>query len=169
MKAIVAVDTDWGIGCCGKLLFRIPDDMKFFKEMTLGKVVVMGRETFESLPGREPLKDRTNIVLSRNENYTNDSLIVCHSMKELFRELEKFHTDDVFIIGGESIYSQLLKYCSEAYVTKVEGKRAADKHFTNLDKEAGWEQVESSELLTYEGIQYQFTKYVNSNERTNIN
>jgi dihydrofolate reductase len=71
MKAIVAVDLNWGIGFKGNLLQRIPDDMKFFKQMTLGKVVVMGRETFESLPGKEPLKDRTNIVLSKDKKFTN--------------------------------------------------------------------------------------------------
>lgn len=159
MKAIVAVDSDWGIGCCGKLLFRIPEDLKFFKEMTLGKVVVMGRETFESLPDSKPLKDRTNIVLSRNVNYRNDGVILCHTLEELFTELRKYDTEDVFVIGGELIYSQLLKCCREAYVTKIEGKRAADKYFTDLDREKNWKLVWSSELQTYREIRYKFTRY----------
>jgi dihydrofolate reductase len=164
MKAIVAVDSDWGIGCCGKSLFRIPEDLKFFKEMTLGKVVVMGKETFESLPGREPLKDRTNIVLSREMGYRNAGVIVCHSLEEFFTELRKYDTEDVFVIGGESIYSQLLKYCREAYVTKIYGKRTADKYFTDLDREKSWKLAWSSDLQTYRDIEYKFTKYENISE-----
>ena len=120
MKAIVAVDLNWGIGYRGNLLQRIPEDMKFFKQMTLGKVVIMGRETFESLPGKEPLKDRINIVLSKDECFTNEKVTICRSLDELFYELKKYNSDDVFVIGGESIYTQLLPYCSEVYVTKID-------------------------------------------------
>jgi dihydrofolate reductase len=119
MKAIVAVDLNWGIGYQGKLLQRIPEDMKFFKAATTGKVVIMGRETFESLPGKEPLKDRVNIVLSRNQLFNNENVIICRSLTELFVELKKRLWDDVFVIGGESIYIQLLPYCSEALLTRI--------------------------------------------------
>lgn len=90
MKIIVAVDLNWGIGCDGKLLQHIPEDMKFFKEKTIGNVVVMGRETFESLPGKNPLKDRVNIVLSRDRSFKDDRLIICNSIEDTLKELQKY-------------------------------------------------------------------------------
>jgi len=92
MKAIAAVDLNWGIGYRGNLLERIPEDMKFFKQMTIGKVVIMGRKTFESLPGKEPLKDRVNIVLSKNEGFNNRKVTICRTLDELFCELEKYNS-----------------------------------------------------------------------------
>jgi len=162
MKAIVAVDLNWGIGCRGNLLQRIPEDMKFFKQMTLGKVVIMGRETFESLPGKEPLKDRINIVLSKNGYFNNERITICRSLDELSYELEKYSQDDVFVIGGESIYTQLLPLCTEAYVTKIENTYKADKYFTNIDKDETWKLVSKSESQTYNNIRYSFQKYLNS-------
>lgn len=166
MKAIVAVDLNWGIGYQGKLLERIPEDMRFFKRTTTGKVVIMGRETFESLPGREPLKDRVNIVLSRNKLFSNDKVIICRSLAELFAELKKYPTDDVFVIGGESVYLQLLPYCSEAFVTRIENMYNADKYFVNLDKDKTWEQSLKSEIKNYNNINYSFLKYINKSIRT---
>ena len=162
MKSIVAVDLNWGIGYKGNLLLRIPEDMKFFKQMTLGKVVVMGRETFESLPGKEPLKDRINIVLSKSKSFINEKVTICRSLDELFHELKKFDSDDVFVIGGESIFSQLLQYCTEAYVTKIENTFIEDKYFYNLDKEDEWKLVSSSEPRTYKDIEFRFTRYIKS-------
>ncbi|MDF2530984.1 MAG: dihydrofolate reductase region [Clostridia bacterium] len=161
MKAIVAVDLNWGIGYRGNLLLRIPDDMKFFKQMTLGKVVIMGRETFESLPGQEPLKDRINIVLSKSECFKNEKITICRSLDELFQELRKYNLDEVLVIGGESVYAQLLPYCTEAYVTKIESKQVADKYFINLDKEEAWEIVSIGEMRSYNNTQYSFLNYVN--------
>ncbi|MCO1602633.1 dihydrofolate reductase [Desulfosporosinus nitroreducens] len=160
MKAIAAVDLNWGIGYRGNLLKRIPDDMKFFKQMTLGKVVIMGRETFESLPGQEPLKDRVNIVLSKNEHFNNEKVTLCRSLDELYSELEKYDTDDVFVVGGESVYSQLLAFCTEVYVTKIEEKYVADKYFVNLDKNKAWKLVSASNFKNYENIGFKFVKYV---------
>ena len=162
MKAIVAVDLEWGIGFNGDLLQRIPEDMKFFKQMTVGKIVVMGRKTFGSLPGKKPLKDRTNIVLSKNRNFNHDGVMLCESQSQLMQELEKYSTDDVFIIGGESVYSALLPFCTEAYVTKIGSIYAADKYFVNLDKLDTWQLVSSSDVKMYEGISYRFLKYVNN-------
>ncbi|OPZ91571.1 MAG: Dihydrofolate reductase [Firmicutes bacterium ADurb.Bin419] len=162
MKAIVAVDLNWGIGCKGNLLQRIPEDMKSFKQMTLGKVVVMGRETFESLPGKEPLKDRINIVLSKEKKFTNEMLTICRSLEELAQELKKYNSDDVFVIGGESVYTRLLPYCSEAYVTKINKSYIADKYFCNLDEEQTWETVSTGTLQTYKDIQFKFVKYLNN-------
>ncbi|MDF2882446.1 MAG: dihydrofolate reductase region [Clostridiaceae bacterium] len=162
MKAIVAVDLNWGIGCGGKLLQSIPEDMKFFKQMTLGKVVVMGRETFESFPGKSPLRDRVNIVLSKDKSFNEDRVIICRSIDEVFAKVKEYATDNVFIIGGESIYSQFLPYCTEAYVTKIQDKYPADKYFTNLDRESTWELASVSDLKNYNNIQYSFVKYVNN-------
>lgn len=165
MKAIVAVDLNWGIGYKGNLLQRIPEDMRFFKQMTLGKVVVMGSKTFESLPGREPLKDRINIILSKSKDFEKDKLIVCPSLDELFCELKKYDSDDVFAIGGEVVYTQLLPYCSEAYVTKIENKYLADKYFPNLDEIEEWELVSISDSKEFNNIKYSFLKYVNNKQR----
>ncbi len=162
MKAIVAVDSNWGIGYKGSLLLRIPEDMKFFKEMTLGKVVIMGRETFESLPGKEPLKDRVNIVLSTKEGYGGDRITLCNSLDGILREIKKYKTEDVFVIGGESVYTQLLPFCTEAYITKIENKHTADKFFPGLDKDEAWEAVSTSDLQVYKDVDYRFVKYINN-------
>lgn len=162
MKAILSVDTNWGIGFKGSLLERVPEDMEFFKRMTLGKVVVMGRETFDSLPGRQPLKDRINIVLSRYGHFEDDRLIICRSMGELFKELEKYASEDIFVIGGESLYRQLLPYCNEAYITKFGNTYQADRHFINLDEASGWTSEILCEALSYNDFKYSRVRYVNT-------
>lgn len=161
MKAIVAVDLNWGIGYKGNLLQRIPEDMKFFRQTTLNHVVIMGRETFESLPGKEPLKDRINIVLSRDKNFRNEKVIICRSLEELFREIEKYHSKEVFVIGGESVYTQLLSYCTDVYLTRIENTYLADKSFMNLDQQKQWELAEVGEVQSYNTISYRFLRYVN--------
>jgi dihydrofolate reductase len=161
MKAIANVDLNWGIGCNGNLLVRIPEDMRFFKETTLGKIVVMGKDTFDSLPGRQPLKERTNIVLSRNNDFNPSGVIKCSSIGDLNQNLSKYNLNDVFVIGGESLYKQLLPFCSEAYITKVESRFDADKFFVNLDMEDAWEVIEESEVKTHNDISFRFVKYIN--------
>lgn len=162
MKAIVAADANWGIGYKGQLLKRIPEDMKQFRQKTIGNVVVMGRETFESLPGREPLRDRVNIVLSTNRELVNDGFIVCHSLNELFDELKKHQASDVFIIGGASVYTQLLPFCTEVYVTRFEDAYVADKYLPDLDKDEAWEMETSSEVRSHEDVQFRYVKYINN-------
>ena len=100
MNLIVAVDKNWAIGLGNKLLVSIPQDMKFFRETTTGKVVVMGRKTLESFPGGQPLKKRTNIVLSGNKNYQVKDAIVCHSTKAVLEELKNYDSEDIYVIGG---------------------------------------------------------------------
>lgn len=158
MKAIVAVDKNWGIGKNGKLLVHLPNDLKFFKEKTMGKVVVMGRETFESLPGKKPLPNRINIVLSRNPNFNADCT-VCRSMGALFKELESFPMDDVYIIGGEKVYKEFLPYCNSFVVTKINASFIADKYFENLDLRDDLELCYESEIQRENDIEYQFTEY----------
>lgn len=161
MKAIVAVDLNWGIGDKGNLLVRIPEDMKFFKQTTIGKIVIMGRETFESLPGKEPLKERINIVLSRNEDFSNDKIIICRSLNELFNKIKSYSDDDLFVIGGAAVYAQLLPYCSEVFVTKIEDTYEADKYFVNLDKDETWELSLKGETKSYNSIKYSHNIYQN--------
>lgn len=162
MKAILSADLNWGIGCRGKLLQRVPEDMKFFMKMTTGKVVVMGRETLESLPGKQPLKDRVNIVLSKNRSFDDERLIICRTLDELLRELDRYPSEDVFIIGGESVYTQLLPYCSEVYVTRFEKIFEADRHFPNLDTNEAWTPKTLDESLSFNDLKYSRIKYINN-------
>ncbi|NLL51403.1 MAG: dihydrofolate reductase [Peptococcaceae bacterium] len=159
MKIILSVDRNWGIGCQGQLLLRIPEDMKFFKQMTVGKVVVMGRGTFESLPGKQPLKDRTNIVLSSKMASRDDGLIICRTLESLLQELKKYKAEDIFVIGGEKVFHHLLPYCREAYITKIDNTFPADRFLLNLDESQDWKLVSQSEWKIYDGTQFCFVKY----------
>lgn len=159
MNLIVAVDKNWAIGCGNRLLVSIPQDMKFFRETTTGKIVVMGRKTLESFPGGKPLKNRVNIVLSTNKDYTVKDAIVVHTVEEVVEELKKYNAEDVYCIGGESIYRQLLPYCDTAYVTKIDHAYQADSYFPNLDENEDWELTKISEEQTYFDLEYYFTIY----------
>ena len=161
MKAILSADLNWGIGNKGKLLQRVPEDMKFFAEKTTGKVVVMGRETFESFPGQQPLKDRVNIVLSKNGQFDGTDPIVCRSIEELFQKLETYPKNDVYIIGGESVYTQLLPYCSEVYVTRFEKEFEADRYFPDIDQQENWVLVSKSAQSNFGEMNFRYLKYVN--------
>lgn len=162
MNLIVAVDENWAIGLQNKLLVSIPADMKFFRETTTGKVVVMGRKTLESFPQKQPLKNRTNIVLTRDKDYKVNGAIVVTSVEELLQELKKYEQDDIYVIGGESIYKLLLPYCKVAHVTKIDHAYEADTYFPDLEKEAGWEVTGISEEQTYFDLEYYFVRYENS-------
>ena len=159
MNIIVAVDQNWGIGKDNKLLVSIPADMKYFRETTTENVVVMGRKTLESFPNGLPLKKRTNIVLTRNENYQAKDAVIVHSEKELLEELKKYPSENVYVIGGASVYEQLLPYCDVAHVTKIDYAYEADTHFPNLDEMPQWRVAASSEEQTYFDLEYQFVRY----------
>lgn len=159
MNVIVNVDKNWAIGKGNKLLVSIPQDMKFFREMTMGKVVVMGRKTLESFPGGQPLKKRVNIVLTGDRQYQAGDAVVVHSMEELLEELKKYPPEDVFVIGGESIYRSLLPWCTKAYVTKTDHAYDADTWFPDLDRDPEWKMTKSSEEQTYFDLEYYFTIY----------
>lgn len=171
MNLIVAVDENWAIGYQNKLLVSIPNDHKFFREETTGKVVVFGRKTLETFPGKSPLKNRTNIVMSTDRNYKVADTTVVHSLEELLEELKKFKSEDIYIIGGTSIYEQLLPYCDVAHITKIQHKYQADSYFPNLDEKKEWKITADSEEQTYFNLEYYFLKYekVNSNGSANIN
>lgn len=159
MNLIAAVDKNWAIGMNNQLLVRIPDDMKRFRRLTVGKAVVLGRKTLETFPGGRPLKDRTNIVLSKNRSYQVEGAVCVHSLKELDEELAKYQSEDIFVIGGESIYRQLLDRCDTAFITKLDYAYQADAWFPNLDKEEIWQVCEESEEQTYFDLEYYFVKY----------
>ena len=159
MNLIAAVDENWAIGKNNQLLVRIPADQKFFREMTTGRVVVMGRKTLESFPNGQPLKNRTNIVLTHNKDYAVKDAVVVHSMDELHEELKKYDSDDVFVIGGEKIYEQLLDECDVAHITKIDFAYDADAYFPNLDQNPDWEITGDSEEQTYFDLEYYFFRY----------
>lgn len=142
-------------------MFRIPADMKFFKETTTGNVVVMGSNTLKSLPNGEPLKNRTNIVLYPGGEKRSDCTVV-NSLEELFTEIKKYDGEKVFVIGGAMLYKTLLPYCCEVLVTKVDAVGGADVFFENLDKNENFELIYESEPTETNGLQIRFTTYKNS-------
>ncbi len=162
MKAIVAVDKKWGIGKKNDLLFSLPADMKYFREKTSGKVVVMGSNTLKSFPNGKPLKNRTNIVLFPGGEQRDDCIIV-QSLDELRVELKKYNPDDIFIIGGAMFYKTMLPYCSEVLVTKVDADGEAEVFYENLDKLENWSCISSEEPIETNGLNIRFTVYKNSN------
>ena len=159
MNLIVAADSNWAIGNKDKLLISIPNDQKHFREETTGKVVVLGRKTLQTFPQGLPLKNRTNIILSRNPGYTVKGATVVHSLEELLEELKKYDTEDVYVIGGESVYRLLLPYCDTAHVTRIDHEYQADTYFPDLDRDPDWEITADSDELTYFDIPYQFVQY----------
>lgn len=168
MNLIAAVDKQWGIGKNGDLLFRIPEDMKYFKDMTTGRVVVMGRKTLESLPGGKPLKDRTNIVLTENKKYQKDECTICTGLGQLFKELKKHDSKDIFVIGGAAIYDLLIEYCDKAYITKIDAVKKADSYLKNLDEAKCWKILSTSDEKIYDGLSFTFNVYKNKNAESII-
>jgi len=159
MKIIVAVDRKWGIGRDNGLLFSVPEDMKFFRTTTTGKVIIVGRKTLESFPGGQPLKNRTNVVLSRGP--VRDGVTVVDGLPALMRVLGDFNDDDVYVCGGASVYRMLLPYCSEALVTKIDADGEADTFFPNLDEEYGWRVGEILSEAESNGYRIKFCRYIN--------
>ena len=133
--------------------------MKFFREKTMGHVVVMGRKTLESFPNGLPLKNRINIVLTANRSYKVKDAIIVHTKEELLEELKKYDSNELYVIGGGSIYEMLIPYCDTAYITKIDHVYAADTYFPNLDQMDDWEMTEVSEEQTCFDLEYVFAKY----------
>lgn len=159
MNLIVAVDKNWGIGSQNKLLVTIPEDMKFFRTETSGKVVVLGRKTLETFPNGQPLVNRTNIILSRNPNYKVKGAIVLHSVEEVLEELKKYSEEEIYIIGGDSIYKAFLPYCKVAHVTRIDHAYDADAFFPNIDEMPEWKLTGESEEKTYFDLEFKFCRY----------
>ncbi len=145
MKLVVAVDNEWGIGNKGELLARVRADLRYFQSLTKGNVVILGSKTLSTFPGGRVLKDRINIVLSRNPDYSPEGAIMVRSLDELFEKIKAYDSDSVYVIGGAKVYSQLLPYCDTAYVTKFEKSFDKDACFDNLDDSSEWNLVEVGE------------------------
>ena len=159
MNIIAAVDNNWAIGNKDDLLVRIPNDQKFFREETTGKVVVLGRKTLATFPQGMPLPNRKNIILSQKPDFQVKNATVVHSVEELLEELKQYPSEDVYIIGGESVYRQLLPYCDVCQITKINKTYAADRYFPNLDDMPEWEITGESDEQTYFDLEYVFQKY----------
>ena len=159
MKAIVCVDNNWAIGKNNDLLVRIPEDMKRFRAFTTGNVIVMGRRTLESFPNGMPLPNRVNIVLTHNQNFSKKDVIVAHSLEELDEVLETFDDQEIYLVGGDSLYKQLVPMCDEVIVTKVDFEYDADRFFPNLDEDEDWYVESVSDEQIYYDIIYHYITY----------
>ena len=165
MNLIVAVDKEWGIGNKGDLLVRIRADLKKFSEITSGKIVILGSNTLATFPGGKVLKNRVNIVLHPDPAYAPEGATVVHSIDEAVAEAAKYNTDDVFVIGGASVYRQMLPYCKRAYITKIEKSFEKDTWIPDLDASPEWELKEEGELMRSNpetdkvDVEFKFTVY----------
>ena len=158
---IACADENWGIGFENRLLVHIPEDMRFFRDMTLGSVVVMGRKTLESLPGGRPLEGRRNLVLTRNPSYQAVGVQTAPGIQALMQELSFCESKNIYVIGGASIYRQMLDFCDTAYITKVARAYQADAFLPNLDVQGGWRLAASSgaQFSPDAGVEYRFLRY----------
>lgn len=160
MNLIAAVDKNWGIGYQGRLLVRIPLDQQWFQKNTKGKVIVLGRKTLETFPNGMPLPSRKNIIMTRNPDFQVKGAVVTHSLEETLELLKEYNSEDIYIVGGESIYRQFLPYCDVAHITRIDYEYAADSYFPNLEELPEWKLEADSEEQTYFDLEYTFQKFV---------
>jgi dihydrofolate reductase len=139
--------------------------MKNFSALTTGRVVVLGRKTLDTFPQGMPLKNRTNIILTKKADFQAGDALIVHDIPELLEELKKYRTEDVFIIGGDSVYNQMLPYCDTAYITKIDYAYEADSYLPNLDEDPEWEITECSEEQNYHDITYHYVRYERLSKR----
>lgn len=156
MELIVAVYDDWGIGCCGTQPIALSADRKFFRQTTRGAMVIAGRRTIEDFPGRKPLPGRINVALTRSQGEI-PGFTLCRSPEEVL-ELAKT-AERAFVIGGGSVYAQLLPYCDRAYVTRVHTTTSCDTFFPNLDEAEDWYLAETLQSGEENGIGYEMLRY----------
>lgn len=161
MNAIVVVDANWAIGCDGDLLFSLPTDMRRFRALTLGGTVILGRKTLDSFPGAKPLPKRRNIVITRNPALTVEGAEVAASPAEALALAQG--DENIWVIGGGSVYTALLSRCKRVYLTKVDqAAEQADTFFPNLDKLPGWQVETAGETIRENGVTFRFIDYVNT-------
>jgi len=161
MNFIVVVDQNYGIGKSNKLLTHLTDDLKYFRKITLNKVVVMGRRTFESLPNQKPFDNRVNIVMTRDVDYKCEGVTIVHNIEDLFSKLKAYPSDDIFIVGGGQIYNILYPYCRYGYITKIYENFDADTKIDRIDEMPNWELVWQSEEKENKGHTFVWTQYEN--------
>ncbi len=159
MTIIVAADAKWGIGYKDELLVRIPEDLKNFKALTTGHTVILGRKTLATFPHCAPLKNRTNIIMSRDPGFEAEGAIVAHDTDELREILKDYDTDEVFVIGGGSIYNLLIDMCDKAIVTRIEREYEADTFFPDLDADDAWEITDTSDEQRLDDLTYRYVTY----------
>ena len=159
MNLIVAADNKWGIGKDGGLLAHLPTDMKYFREHTEGKAVVMGRKTLESLPDKKGLPKRVNYVLTKNPDFKAERCIAVHTEDELWDAISRYDPENVWLIGGATLYNWFYSMCDRLYVTKMDADLGADTFITNFDEDPDFEIVSESEPVTENGITYRFVVY----------
>lgn len=159
MRIIAAADSRWGIGNNGKLLVSIPADMKYFQSVTTGHTVIMGRKTLESFPGKRPLKNRRNIVLTTDMEYEAEGAEVVHSVEEMLRKIAGLSKDDVFCIGGAQVYRECLPYCDSAFITRIDHTYDADAYMPDLDNDPEWELAKESDEQIFFDLTYHFCEY----------
>ena len=156
MELIVAVYEDWGIGCNGTQPIALSADRKFFREMTKGAMVIVGRKTLADFPGGKPLPNRVNVVLTRNPDPI-EGVVTCHSPQEAVKLAAT--ADKAMVIGGGSVYRQLLPYCTRAYVTRVGTCTKSDTFFPNLEESPDWQLTQVLQTGEENGISYQMCLY----------
>lgn len=159
ISIIAALDENRGIGMNNKLLWHIPTDMKHFRLITTGHVVIMGRKTFESIG--KPLPKRTNIVITTNKNRTFEGCITCHSLEEALQEGKKYETEEIFIIGGASIYKQAIKLSAKLYLTLVKGTYEADTHFPSYEE---FDKILSKQEITEKSYTFTFLELAKNHD-----
>ena len=159
MQAIVAVDSNWAIGNKGQLLVSIPADQKNFRNITMGKTIVYGRKTLETFPQQVVLPGRRNIILSSRADYEVRNAEVVHDRQELLEAVKDLDPDNVFIIGGASVYREFLDDCDNCIVTFIDREYEADSFFPNLDKLPEWELIDESDEQVYFDITYTYRTY----------
>ena len=155
MNVIVAVDQNWAIGKDGDQLLYLKEDLKRFKALTTGHPVILGRKTLATFPGGRPLKNRRNLILSRTMGEAPQGAEVFSTAEALLAAAP----EDSFVIGGASVYRQLLSWCDTAYVTKIDRAFPADCYFPDLDQDPAWERTEESAPLEQDGIIYRYLTY----------
>lgn len=160
MKIIVAVDKNWAIGKNGDLLLRIDEDLKRFREITIGNVIILGRKTLETFPNKKPLVDRINIIVTRNSVYKNKKAVVCKSIEEAVEESKKYVDKDTFVVGGGQIYNQMIDMCDTAIVTKIDYDfENADTFIMNFDESEDWYISEMSDIFYQQNIPFRYITY----------
>lgn len=162
MILIAAIDRDRGIGKNNGLLISIPEDMKFFRKMTTGGTVIVGRKTLETFPGGKPLKGRRNIVLTHDPSFHREGAERASGIPEVLEMVSGEDPERVFCIGGAGVYRQLLPYCDRAYITKIDRSFGADAFLPDLDESGEWEIFNDGTRREWNGIGYRFTEYARS-------
>ena len=163
--SVLSADKKWGIGKKNGLLFSLPLDMKFFRTTTSGHVVAMGENTLLSFPNSKPLKNRTHIVLSADKTHNYEGVINVHSFDEFLQKIKEYSlNEDVYIIGGASIYNQMIPYVDKVLLTKVDEDGGAEVFFHNLDEDPNFECVQEGEVINDNGHDIRFTTYINNNK-----